>query len=818
MAVNIGPRIGIEGEEEYRKAINGIIEQSKTLNSEMKALSSSFDAENKSLKDNAAQRKLLNEQIENQEKRVEELSKMLEKSKSAYGENAIQTQKWQQAVNEAQADLNKMNADLRELPNSIELVGEKMKGVGDKIKSTGDEIAKFGKGMTRNVTAPIVSAFTLAVKESVNFESAFTGVMKTVDETSQTTYADLEEAVKKLASTTASSKEEVAAVMEAAGQLGVAADDVEGFTRTMIMLGDTTNLSADEAATALARFTNITGSGNTNVDRLGSAIVALGNNFATTEAEIVEMSTRLASAGSIAGMSETDILALSAAMSSVGIQAEAGGTAMTQTLKSISNAVFNFKDGFTEDLETIAGVAGTTAEDFAAAWEANPVQALQMFINGLAGIKDEGANVFATLDAMGMSGIRQSNMLQSLAMASDTLAGAISTASTAYQENTALTDEANKRYATMETQLHMMKESVSNLALSFGEQLMPYLQQGIDFVQGLVDKFSALSEEDQQMIIKIAALAAAIGPILVIGGKLAAGIGSIISLAGTLTTALAGVSVPILPIIAIIGAVIAVGVLLYKNWDKICEWAGKLGDKISETWNKIKDWTSNLKDSVVEKWNGIKDGASRAADNLKTHVSNRLSNIKSAFENNGGGIKGIVSAGWEAIKGYYADGFSVLNKLTGGKLGEIWDAFKGKFDDLKTAALDWGKGIIENIVGGIKQKIDLLKSIVDTVKNVISGIWDALTGKENKDSLGAVNDATADIANTLRQSTARSAMAAGVAATGRGSVSNVTNNNATIGGATINVYASEGMDVRSIAREIQDVMTNDMSARRAVFA
>ena len=114
MAVNIGPRIGIEGEEEYRKAINGIIEQSKTLNSEMKALSSSFDAENKSLKDNAAQRKLLNEQIENQEKRVEELSKMLEKSKSAYGENAIQTQKWQQAVNEAQADLNKMNADLRE--------------------------------------------------------------------------------------------------------------------------------------------------------------------------------------------------------------------------------------------------------------------------------------------------------------------------------------------------------------------------------------------------------------------------------------------------------------------------------------------------------------------------------------------------------------------------------------------------------------------------------------------------------------------------------------------------------------------------------
>ena len=99
----------------------------------------------------------------------------------------------------------------------------------------------------------------------------------------------------------------------------------------MIDLGESTNLSADEAASALAKFSNITGTSAANYGRLGSVIVGLGNNFATTEADIVSMGTRLASAGTLAGLTEPEIMALATAMSSVGIEAEAGGTAMTET-------------------------------------------------------------------------------------------------------------------------------------------------------------------------------------------------------------------------------------------------------------------------------------------------------------------------------------------------------------------------------------------------------------------------------------------------------------------------------------------------------
>ena len=869
MAVNIGPKIGIDGEKEYRDQLKAIIEQSKLLKTEMDLLKSSFDDEGQSLKQNAEMRKLLNEQIENQKERVEALADMLEKSKSKYGENAVETKKWQEALNTAQADLNAMNRELENLPSKLELVGQKMESIGSKIGDVGKNMADFGKKMTRNITTPIVGAFGAAIKESVDFESAFTGVMKTVD-ASPEKYKELEQAVKDLASSTTSSKEAIAGVMEAAGQLGVAADDVTGFTKTMVMLGDTTNLSAEEAATALAGFTNITGSGNANVDRLGSTIVALGNNFATTEAEIVEMSTRLASAGTIAGMSETDILALSAAMSSVGIQAEAGGTAMTQTLTSISTAVFDFKDGFTEDLETIADVAGTTAEDFAAKWEANPVDALQQFIGGLAGIKEEGSNVFAVLDEMGMKGIRQSNMLQSLALASDTLAGAVGMASDAYKENTALSEEASKRYATMEAQFHMLKESVSNLALSFGEQLMPYVQKGIDFFQGLVEKFAALDEEDKELIIKIAATAAAIGPLLSIGGKLTQGIGFLISTGGKLVqflptvvtgfgtvatfvtgtmvpaitgfiSAAAGIVAPFLPFILIAGAVVAAGVLIYKNWDKICEWAGKVGEKVQEVWGNIKEWTGDLKDKVVEKWEGIKSGVSEkwenmkaaasekwtsiketvngALDKVKEHASERLSNIKTAFEENGGGIKGIVAAGWTAIKDHYKEGFSVLNTLTGGKLGEIWDKFSEKFTSLKESALSWGKDIIRNIADGITAGIQWVK---DAVTSVGETIRDFLHFSEpDKGPLSNFNTWMPDMMNQMAQQIEAGRARVQMAITGvAADIARPTANSTTMnyGGTTINVYGAQGQDVNELADIVMSRIDAEITKKEAVFA
>src|SRR5699024_8604893 len=114
-----------------------------------------------------------------------------------------------------------------------------------------------------------------------DWETAWAGVQKTNDGTAEQ-MQQLEEDLRHLAQTLPASHAEIAATAEAAGQLGVAVDDVAVFTETMLHLGETTDLSAEQAATAFARFTEIMGTGTGHVDQLGAAIVGLGNNFAAT--------------------------------------------------------------------------------------------------------------------------------------------------------------------------------------------------------------------------------------------------------------------------------------------------------------------------------------------------------------------------------------------------------------------------------------------------------------------------------------------------------------------------------------------------------
>jgi TP901 family phage tail tape measure protein len=217
-------------------------------------------------------------------------------------------------------------------------------------------------------------------KAAVDWESSWAGVTKSVDGAGQ----EMEDSLRGLAKTLPATHDDIAAVAEAAGQLGVKTGDVVGFTETMIKLGETTNLTADEAATSIAQISNVMGTldreGTAGVDRFANALVALGNNGASTERDILSMASRIAGAAKVVGMTEADLLGVANAVSSVGIEAEAGGTAISNVLIDMSKAV---KTG-SDDLERFARVAGISADDFARAFSESPADAMNLFVKGSA--------------------------------------------------------------------------------------------------------------------------------------------------------------------------------------------------------------------------------------------------------------------------------------------------------------------------------------------------------------------------------------------------------------------------------------------------
>lgn len=462
----------------------------------------------------------------------------------------------------------------------------------DVLVNNGKRLGDIGSSLTKGLTVPIAAGVTAVTAAAISWESAFAGVKKTSDEVVDSngnvvySYDDLEASLRNLANELPSTHSEIAAVAEAAGQLGIQTENVSAFTKVMIDLGESTNMSAETAATELARFANITQMSQDKFSNLGSALVDLGNNFATTESEISAMALRLAGAGAQIGMSEGDILGFAAALSSVGVEAEAGGSAFSKVMINMQLAVEKGTGAFEElkshaddqgvswerlvsavrnggkeltgvskemgftsaelkkmykeadnsktSLEQFADVAGMTSDKFSEMFKSNPSEAIMKFVEGLGKAEEQGSSAISVLDSMGITEVRLRDSLLRAANASGVFAGAVEMGNEAFGENTALAEEAGKRYETTESKLKMLRNEAANAAIDLGGPFVDALRDGLESSKPLIKQIGNLAEafsnadpKTKQMIIKLLAATAAAGPLLSITGKLSGGIGSL---------------------------------------------------------------------------------------------------------------------------------------------------------------------------------------------------------------------------------------------------------------------------------------------------
>lgn len=408
----------------------------------------------------------------------------------------------------------------RDLAAATEQQADALEGLQKRLNGYASGAKSIGMGMTAAVTAPIVAGFGFAAKAAIDFESSFAGVRKTVD-ASDAELQDLAKGFRDLSKEIPTSVNELNRIGESAGQLGIKTPNILGFSKVMAELGVTTNLSSDQAATSLARLANITQMPQDQFDRLGSTVVGLGNNFATTESEIVDMGLRIAGAGQIAGLTEPQILSIGAAMASVGMEAEAGGTAVQKVLNGMTAAVA----AGGPQLEEFARTAGLSASAFATAYKQDAGEAFALFVEGLG---RQGDQAFATLDNLGLGNERVIRAFLSLGNAGDLLRDALRRGSTEWERNTALVDEAGKRFGTTESKLTTLWNKASDVAITVGTAMAPAIEaaigvgeRAIPVIDMLAQGFAALPPTAQTVVLGFFALTAAAGPLVYISGQMA---------------------------------------------------------------------------------------------------------------------------------------------------------------------------------------------------------------------------------------------------------------------------------------------------------
>lgn len=476
-------------------------------------------------------------------------------------------------------------------------------GISKAFNGLSGAAGKVGAALTASITIPLVKMAATSIAAARDFETAFTGVKKTVEGTKEQ-FSSLRSGILDMTTELPSSASEIAKVVESGGQLGIQTENLLTFTRTMIDLGNTTNLSSEQAATALARFANITEASQEQFSNMGSTIVSLGNNLATTEAEITNMGLRLAGAGKSAGLAHEDILSIAAALSSVGIKAQSGGTAFSRVFIKMGDAV---KNGGGK-LEEFARVAGLSAEEFSMQFEAAPSQAIESFVQGLGRMQAANESTTGSLGQLGLGEIRVRDALTRLANNTSILTQALNLGTTAWKENIALTKEAELRYGTTDSTIERLNNAIDAAKISLGDALLPVVNQIAQALIPVINSFGEFIGWFKSLDAGVKSTALIFGTVFAVGGPIILALTAFFALVATL-------SAPLLAGGAVVLGLIAGVTAIATNWEAITAklrsmWKTTMNniraniqaniENIQQAWNSLKSKTLNIITSIVD--------------------------------------------------------------------------------------------------------------------------------------------------------------------------------------------------------------------------
>lgn len=604
-------------------------------------------------------------------------------------------------------------AHIKEVGNNISELGEKVTGVGDKVSALG------GK-MTATITMPVVAGGTAAVKEATDYSSAL-AKLSTIADTTQTPLSDLDDSIMKLSDDTGISAAALAEASYDAISAGQSTEDAVGFVGKANVLARSGFTSMSTATDTLTTAMNAYGLSADQVSSVSDKLITTQNLGKTTVDELGASMGKVIPTAAMYGVNLDQLSAAYITTTKNGI-----GTAESTT----------YINGMLNEL----GKSGSTTSDIL---KEKTGKSFSELMNSGYNLSDVLQIVQDEADSSGMS-LADMFGSQEAAKAAATITQHTNDFTGAIKELESSTGTAQKAFDTLEAsdpsiQFEKTKTAIQNCAISIGQILMPIVQQIAGKIQELVQKFRDLDPETQQQIVMIAAIAAAIGPLIVVIGTLISSVGKVItfggqivSLVGSITTwmgtassfitgtmipAITGVVTAIGPFLLIAAAVIAVItaiIVVIKNWDAIVEVAQfvweSFCEKVSQLVTAFKEFFTSAFQAIGSFFTGIWNGIVSVATNAWSSIRNVFSTVGSFFT-------GIFQQAWNGIT-------SIFNRL-GGFFSGVWNSVTGIF---KSAGMAIGNAIS----GAVKTAVNFVLSKAIGIINGFIGAINAVIGVINK--------------------------------------------------------------------------------------
>lgn len=685
---------------EFRGNATPLQKAIRQVDSELNKTTKELSAVNKALKFNPSnvdlwkqKQELLKQKISETEDKLSAL-KQAQKQMDAAGvdKNSEEYRKLQREIVEAESKLKTFNKQLKEIGNA------NLKALSEGFKKVGDDLTKVGKDLSMKVTAPLVAIGAVSAK-------SFAEVDKTMQLTNKT-----------MGNTTEQADMLNKAMKDAAANSVYGMSDAATATLNFARAG----LDAEQAAAALAPAMNLAAGEGGDLDTVSAGLVATINGF---QGSFEEASTYADIFANACNNSALDVDSLASSMSTAAPVFNAAG----YTVKDAALYMGVMANNGIEASEA----ANSLKTGFARLISPAKQGAEMMADLGL--YTDEGGSAFENLDGSMKSTVEIQKILHdsfSKLSESEQIAAAsaifgknqmskwLALINTAPEDVAALneqletegtvTEMANAMMSGFGGSLEKLKSSVDVAKVSLGEALAPAILLVANGIQSLVDWFNNLSPHAQSAIATIGIIVASIGPLLVILGVLASSIGSILGVVATIGPAIAAVggaitaltSGPLLLIVAAIAAVIAIGVLLYKNWDTIKA-------KATELWTKLKEVFAGIKNSIVTTWNSIKTAISTKINEIKTKVLTTFESIREGIKNK------II-----AIKDAIVDRFRSIKETVAGVVDGIKEKIGGAWDWIKEKTSGAWDTIVGYITAPFERAWDTISGIVDWIRDL----------------------------------------------------------------------------------------------------